>query len=41
VIDTDYDSSRMQELLFVIPSFKFLRGEVERLVRDLGVVDTI
>ena len=25
VIETDYDPSRMQELLFVIPSFQFLR----------------
>ena len=39
VIATDYDSSKMQELLFVIPSFKFLRGEVESLVRELGVKD--
>jgi phenylalanine-4-hydroxylase len=39
VIATDYDSSKMQELLFVIPSFRFLRGEVEALVRELGVTD--
>jgi phenylalanine-4-hydroxylase len=39
VIGTDYDSSKMQELLFVIPSFKFLRGEVETLVKELGVTD--
>ena len=31
VIATEYDSSRMQELLFVIPSFQFLRREVEQL----------
>jgi phenylalanine-4-hydroxylase len=37
VIETDYDPSRMQELLFVIPSFQFLRREVERLVRRFGV----
>ena len=37
VIATDYDASRMQELLFVIPSFQFLRREVETLVRELGV----
>ena len=37
VIETDYDASKMQELLFVIPSFKFLRGEVEQLVRRFGV----
>lgn len=38
VIGTDYDASKMQELLFVIPSFQFLRREVERLVRRFGVV---
>jgi phenylalanine-4-hydroxylase len=37
VIETDYDPSRMQELLFVIPSFQFLRREVENLVRRFGV----
>lgn len=37
VIATDYDPSRMQELLFVIPSFGFLRGEVERLAQRFGV----
>ena len=37
VIETDYDASRMQELLFVIPSFAFLRREVETLVRRFGV----
>lgn len=37
VIATDYDPSRMQELLFVIPSFAFLRQEVEQLVRRFGV----
>jgi phenylalanine-4-hydroxylase len=39
VIETDYDASRMQELLFVIPSFQFLRREVEQLVRRFGVTD--
>jgi phenylalanine-4-hydroxylase len=39
VIQTDYDPSRMQELLFVIPSFSFLRGEVESLVRRFGVTE--
>jgi len=38
VIATDYDSSKMQELLFVIPSFQFLRREVENLARRFGVV---
>jgi monomeric phenylalanine-4-hydroxylase len=37
VIETDYDPSRMQDLLFVIPSFPFLRQEVERLVQRFGV----
>ena len=37
VIETDYDPSRMQELLFVIPSFQFLRREVEGLVQRFGV----
>jgi phenylalanine-4-hydroxylase len=38
VIETDYDASRMQDLLFVIPSFAFLRQEVERLVARFGVI---
>lgn len=37
VIETDYDPSRMQDLLFVIPSFVFLRREVERLVNRFGI----
>jgi phenylalanine-4-hydroxylase len=37
VIETDYDPSRMQDLLFIIPSFSFLRREVEQLVRDFGI----
>jgi phenylalanine-4-hydroxylase len=37
VIATDYDSSRMQDLLFVIPSVGFLRHEVEGLVQRFGV----
>jgi phenylalanine-4-hydroxylase len=37
VIATDYDPSKMQELLFVIPSFQFLRREVEQLVRRFGL----
>jgi phenylalanine-4-hydroxylase len=37
VIATDYDPSRMQSLLFVIPSFAFLRFEVEQLVQRLGL----
>ena len=37
VIDTDYDPSRMQDHLFIIPSFVFLRREMEKLVRRLGI----
>jgi phenylalanine-4-hydroxylase len=37
VIETDYDPSRMQDRLFVIPSFQFLRQEVEQLVARFGV----
>jgi phenylalanine-4-hydroxylase len=37
VVETDYDPSRMQDRLFVIPSFPWLRGEIERLVRRLGI----
>jgi phenylalanine-4-hydroxylase len=37
VIATDYDPSRMQDLLFVIPSFPFLRREIELLVKRFGI----
>jgi phenylalanine-4-hydroxylase len=37
VINTDYDPSRMQDHLFIAPSFAFLRGELERLVRRFGI----
>ena len=37
VIETDYDPSRMQDLLFVLPSLSFLRREVERLVMRFGI----
>src|SRR5262245_1272971 len=37
VIDTDYDPSRMQDHLFVAPSFEFLRRELEALVERLGI----
>lgn len=37
VIETDYDPSRMQDHLFVIPSFGWLRGEIEGLVRRFGI----
>jgi len=37
VIETDYDWTKMQDVLFVIPSFAFLRAEVDRLVRRLGI----
>ncbi|MSU80356.1 MAG: hypothetical protein EXS16_19970 [Gemmataceae bacterium] len=37
VIATDYDPSRMQDHLFVIPSLPFLRSEIESLVRRFGI----
>ncbi len=37
VINTDYDPSRMQDNLFVAPSFPFLRHELEGLVRRFGI----
>ena len=37
VIETDYDWSKMQGLLFVIPSFGFLRREVADLVARMGI----
>jgi phenylalanine-4-hydroxylase len=37
VIETDYDPSRMQDHLFVIPSFAFQRREIEKLVRRFGI----
>lgn len=37
VIATDYDPSRMQDHLFVIPSYAFLRRELENLVRRFGI----
>jgi phenylalanine-4-hydroxylase len=37
VIQTDYDPSRMQDLLFIIPSFTFLRREIEQLVKRFGI----
>jgi phenylalanine-4-hydroxylase len=37
VIETDYDPSRMQDHLFIIPSYAFLRREAERLVRKFGI----
>jgi len=38
VIETDYDPSRMQDQLFIIPSFVFLRREIEALVRRFGIL---
>ncbi len=38
VIETDYDPSRMQDVLFIIPSFAFLRREAEQLVARLGIL---
>ncbi|MBM3993308.1 MAG: hypothetical protein FJ303_04010 [Planctomycetes bacterium] len=37
VIETDYDPSRMQDHLFIIPSFAWLRNEIEGLVRRFGI----
>lgn len=37
VIQTDYDPSRMQDHLFIAPSFVFLRREIESLIRRLGI----
>ncbi len=37
VIATDYDPSRMQDHLFIIPSYAFLRRELENLVRRFGI----
>lgn len=37
VIETDYDPSRMQDLLFIIPSFAFLRREIEQLVNRFNI----
>ena len=37
VIETDYDPSRMQDHLFIIPSFAWLRGEIEALVRRFNI----
>jgi phenylalanine-4-hydroxylase len=37
VIETDYDPSRMQDHLFVIPSFAWLRNEIENLVRRFKI----
>lgn len=37
VIATDYDPSQMQRTLFIIPSFAFLRREVEQLIRRFGI----
>jgi phenylalanine-4-hydroxylase len=37
VIETDYDPSRMQDHLFVIPSFAWLRSEIEGLVRRFRI----
>lgn len=37
VIETDYDPSRMQDLLYVIPDFSFLRRETQSLIERLGI----
>lgn len=37
VIETDYDPSRMQDHLFIAPSFAFLRSELTRLIKRFGI----
>jgi phenylalanine-4-hydroxylase len=37
VIQTDYDPSRMQDHLFIAPSFPFLRQELQNLVKRFGI----
>jgi phenylalanine-4-hydroxylase len=37
VIETDYDPSRMQDQLFIIPSFPFLRCEIQDLIKRFGI----
>jgi phenylalanine-4-hydroxylase len=37
VIATDYDPSRMQDHLFIAPSFQFLRRDLEALVRRFNI----
>jgi phenylalanine-4-hydroxylase len=37
VINTDYDPSRMQDNLFIAPSFAFLREELVNLVRRMNI----
>ncbi len=37
VLEADYDPSRMQDQLFIIPSYAFLRRELEQLVRRFGI----
>lgn len=37
VISQDYDPSHMQVDFFIAPSFKFLRAELEKLVRHFGI----
>ncbi len=37
VIETDYDPSRMQDVLYIIPSYAFVRQEAEQLVRRFGI----
>ncbi len=37
VIETDYDPSRMQDQLFIAPSFAFLRCELESLVKRFNI----
>lgn len=37
VINTDYDTSRMQDRLFITPSLPFLRRALKAILRKAGV----
>src|SRR5256885_57119 len=37
VIETDYDPSKVQNILYIIPSFPFLRWEIEELVKRFNL----
>ena len=41
VVDQDYNYSAMQSKLFVIPSFAFLREQIERYVREYGLKNAL
>jgi phenylalanine-4-hydroxylase len=41
VLQTPYDYSHMQPHFFIVPSFSFLRDEIERLCQSYGVTDSL